>query len=112
MAVSAETRAFTLELFDGLGEVTARAMMGGLAVYAAGRIFAIVSAEGRIFLKATGPLAEALAAEGSEPFVYSRKPGQSARMSYWTLPEPAVDDPDLACTWARRALAAAYPGFS
>jgi len=26
-------------------------------------------------------------------------------MAYWTMPEEAVDDPDLACDWARRALA-------
>ena len=59
MAVSSGTRAFVLELFADLGAVTARAMMGGLAIYSAGRIFAIVGPEDRIYLKAAGPLAEA-----------------------------------------------------
>jgi DNA transformation protein len=28
-------------------------------------------------------------------------------MSYWRLPEAALDDPELACEWAAKALAAA-----
>jgi DNA transformation protein len=105
LAVSAETRAFVLELFDDLDTVTARAMMGGLAVWSAGRIFAIVGPEDRIYLKASGALAETLAAEGAEQFTYD-KAGKPARMGYWTLPDAAIDDPEAACAWARRALAA------
>ncbi len=112
MAVSPETRAFALELFDGLDDVTARAMMGGLTLYSRGCVFAIVGPEDRIYLKATGALAAALQAEGAEQFVY-QKPGQkTGRMGYWTLPDPAIDDPEIVRGWARRALAAAYPGFS
>lgn len=111
MAVSRETQAFVLELFDGLPDVTARAMMGGLAIYSRGRIFALVAFGEQIFLKAKGAFAEQLAAEGSEQFAYDRA-GKLARMGYWTLPGDALDDPDLACDWARRALAAADPDFS
>jgi DNA transformation protein len=105
VAVSAATRAFMLELFDALGGVTARAMMGGLALYRDGRIFAIVSGEERVYLKASGLLTEALAIEGAEQFAYTRKDGVVARMGYWSLPEAAVDEPEAACDWARRALA-------
>jgi len=105
-------RAFVLELFEGLGGVTARPMMGGLAIYREGRVFAIVGPEDRIYLKAVGPLADALAAEGSEQFVYEKASGKLARMGYWTLPDVALDDPDEACAWARRALSAADPRFS
>ncbi|MCR6643408.1 MAG: hypothetical protein NVV62_02155 [Terricaulis sp.] len=28
-------------------------------------------------------------------------------MSYWRMPDAALDDPDLAAAWARKALAAA-----
>ncbi len=110
MAVSAAPRAFALELFDDLGHVSARAMMGGLAIYAAGRVFALVGPEDRIFLKATGAFADALAAAGAEPFVYV-KSGNPQRLGYWSLPDAALDDPAEACAWARRALAAAYPDF-
>ncbi|PZQ51390.1 MAG: TfoX-like protein [Rhodovulum sulfidophilum] len=106
MAVSPETRAFVLELFDGLPEVTTRAMMGGLAVYSRGQVFCLVGLGERIFLKARDDLARALEAEGSERFAYARKNGRVGGMNYWTLPEAALDDPDLACAWARRALEA------
>lgn len=106
MAVSAETRAFVLELFDGLPDVTHRRMMGGLAIYSRGQVFCLVGLGERIFIKAKGELAEAMAAEGSERFAYTRKNGRVDGMNYWTLPEAALDDPDLACDWARRALEA------
>ena len=106
MAVPAATRAFVLELFEGLGGVTARAMMGGLALYRHEQIFAIVTGDGRIYLKAAGPLAAALAEAGAEQFAYARK-DRVARMGYWSLPEPALDDPETACDWARRTLAGA-----
>ena len=77
-------------------------MMGGLSIYSAGQIFAILDSQGRLYLKASGPFAEALAAEGAAKFDI----GDGRGMNYWTLPEAALDDPDLACDWARRALAA------
>ena len=109
MAVSAATRAWVLELFDDLPGLTARAMMGGLALYSDGRIFALVSADDRVYLKASGALAERLAAAGAEQFSYQRKASGVTRMGYWTLPESAIDDPEAACAWARQALAAADP---
>ncbi len=110
MAVSAEARAFALELFDGLGDLSVRAMMGGLAIYCRGQVFALMRSDERLYVKAEGPLAAALAAEGAEQFTHRRKDGVTARMGYWTLPDAAVDDPDLACDWGRRALASAYGG--
>ncbi len=107
MGVSAAERAAALELFEDLGEITGRRMMGGMAIYASGRIFAILLSDGRLCLKARGAFAEALAAAGSEEFVHLRANGREARMGYWTLPEPALDDPEQACAWARQALEAA-----
>ena len=106
MAVSPGTREWVLELFEPLGGVTARAMMGGLALYSDGRIFAIVGGDDRVFLKADGALASALAAEGAERFTYARSGGAAVAMGYWSLPDAAIDDPDAACDWARRSLAA------
>jgi DNA transformation protein len=107
LAVSPATRAFVLELFDGLGGVSLRAMMGGLAVYRDGRIFALVTSDDRVWLKAAGDFARRLAEEGSEQFSYARRGGVTARMGYWSLPDAALDDPEAACDWARRALDAA-----
>jgi DNA transformation protein and related proteins len=105
VAVSTATRAWVLELFETLGGVSVRAMMGGLAVYCDGQIFALVSGDDRIYLKASGQLAEELAAEGSEQFSYQRSGSGVTRMGYWSLPEAAADDPEAACEWARRVLA-------
>jgi DNA transformation protein len=109
VAVGPGQREFVLELFADLGDVSARAMMGGLAIYCRGRIFAIVDGDDRIYLKAGGPLAEALADEGGEQFTYARRDGRTARMGYWTLPDAALDDPAEASAWARRALASGDP---
>ncbi len=112
MTVSAATRAWVLELFDDIGGVSARAMMGGLAIYRDGQIFAMVGGDERVYLKAKGPLAAALAAEGAEQFSYHRAGKGVAHMGYWTLPEAAVDDPEAACDWARKVLASDSEGFS
>ncbi len=112
MAVSPETRAFVADLFDDLPDITMRAMFGGLAIYSRGRIFALVTSDDRIYLKAGGAFAERLASEGSTQFAYPRGTGGMARMGYWTLPESALDDGSEACDWARASLAANDPTFS
>ena len=101
MSVSDADIEFALELFEGLGPLTSRKMMGGLTIYCAGQVFAILDSESRIFLKAKGDFAEEMAAAGARIFEMNGK-----SMGYWTLPEAALDDPDLTCNWARRALAA------
>ena len=102
MSVSDADIAGVLELFDGLGDLSHRKMMGGLSIYHAGQIFAILSSQGEIYLKASGEFSDRLAAEGSRRFEMDDGRG----MNYWTLPEAALDDPDAACDWARDALAA------
>ncbi|MEJ1993427.1 MAG: TfoX/Sxy family protein [Maritimibacter sp.] len=102
MAVSDSEIAFAHELFESLGPITHRKMMGGLSIYCDGQIFAILSSTGRVYLKASGAFAEEMAAEGSERF----EMGDGKGMNYWTLPDAALDDPDAACDWALRALAA------
>ncbi len=102
MSVSDTDIAFALELFSGLGPLTSRKMMGGLSIYCDGQIFAILSSTGRLYIKAKGDLARELEAEGAEIFGMNGK-----TMGYWTMPEAALDDPELACDWARKALTAA-----
>ncbi|MGV6848140.1 MAG: TfoX/Sxy family protein [Marinibacterium sp.] len=101
MSVSGEDITFVLELFAGLGALTHRRMMGGATFYCDGQVFAILSSEGEIYLKAKGAFAGELEAEGSHIFGMNGK-----TMGYWTLPAAALDDPDTARHWAERALAA------
>lgn len=100
MSVSESDIEFAMELFAPLGELTNRKMMGGLTIYHAGQVFAIVSGNGEIFLKAKGDFAGRMSDAGARQFGSDGK-----TMGYWTIPEAALDDPDIACDWARQALA-------
>ena len=99
MSVSDADIAFARDLFADLGGITTRKMFGGLGLYRNGAIFALVSGEGRIYLKARGGMADELANDGCEQF---------HTMPYWSLPDDALDDPQAACALAR--LASVTPG--
>lgn len=104
MGGSPEAFAFACELFEGLGDLTTRRMSGGYAFYHRGEGFAMLMGDDRIYLKAQGCFAEALAAEGSREFSYGREDGRRVKIGYWSLPDSALDDPEAACILARRAL--------
>jgi DNA transformation protein len=70
-------------------------MFGGMCLYQDGTVFALLSSDGTLHLKAPGDIATELAALGGSQF---------HSMPYWTLPDAALDDPDIALDWARRAL--------
>jgi len=92
------------DLLHDLGPVTVRKMFGGAGLYRDGTIFCLI-AEEEIFLKAKGDFAKEMEATGSTPFVYDGK-DKPVAMSYWRLPESALDDPGEAVALARRALEA------
>ncbi len=104
MSLSPEDITFAKELFAGLGGITTRRMMGGLCLYHDGTIFAIMHSDGSILLKGAGDFIGVLEAEGCTRWTYTRDTGKTASMPYWSLPDAALDDPELACDWARRAL--------
>ena len=103
MAVSQAFMEFACELFGGLGAIRARRMFGGAGVYAGEVMFALI-ADDVIYIKAKGALADDLAAEGCEAFIFTPKSGKPAEMGYRRLPEAALDDPEDAERWGRRAL--------
>jgi DNA transformation protein len=94
-----------VELFSGLGSITTRKMMGGACIYCGGTIFAILLSDGTLYLKGAGGFADELEAAGCTRWTYRGKSGKVSRRPYWTMPQGAEDDPELACDWARRALA-------
>jgi len=106
MSVSAAQIEVARDLFADLGEITTRKMMGGLCLYCDGTIFAILLADGEMYLKGAGDFTAELEAAGCTRWTYQREgKDRPTAMPYWTMPEDALDDPDLACDWARRALA-------
>ena len=107
MAVSRAQIAFAEELFGALG-VSTRRMFGGAGLYAEGVMFALIDGDEVIYLKADDALRAELAAEGSTPWVYTYpsgpRAGQAMETGYMSLPDSALDEPDAACAWGRRAL--------
>jgi DNA transformation protein and related proteins len=94
------------ELFAALGPVTIKRMFGGKGVYHRGRFIAVVF-KGEMLLKADALTAPAFAEAGARQWVYDGKKGKPVKMSYWTIPEEAYDDPELMARWVRMAYDAA-----
>jgi DNA transformation protein len=94
------------EMFEAVGPITIRRMFGGKGVYARGVIFA-VELRGELMLKGDAQSASVLEAAGAQRWRYEGRSGKPVAMPYWTLPEEALDDPDMMAKWARIALDAA-----
>lgn len=101
---------FVVELLAGLGPVSVRRMFGGAGVYADGVMFGLI-ADDTLHIKVDDAMKVELAEEGSGPFVWTPRngprKGEKIDLGYWRMPEAALDDPDLAAEWGRKALAVA-----
>jgi DNA transformation protein and related proteins len=93
------------ELIGPLGRVTARAMFGAWGLYLDGVIIGLVE-EGRLYFKTDAINQPLFAAAGCSPFTYMSKDGPMT-MSYWSVPEEALDAADAMEPWARLAMDAA-----
>jgi len=96
MAIANADIAFASDLFSDLGNISTRKMFGGICLYLEGEVFALMTGDAQLFLKAKGDVATQLADEGASRF---------HNMPYWSLPQAALDDPPEACTLARRTIA-------
>lgn len=95
------------DLFARLGRIRIRKMFGGAGVYAGEDMFALLDGE-RIYIKADETLRADLEGQGSEPFEWTNpNTGKTIQMSYVSLPDTAMDDPDEANEWGEKALRAA-----
>ncbi len=96
MAVAQADIDFALDLLSDLGDLTSRKMFGGMCLYRDAVVFALLSSDGTLYFKAKGDVAQELIASGADRF---------HNMPYWSVPMSALDDPQEACTLARRTLA-------
>ncbi|WP_439616865.1 TfoX/Sxy family protein [Shinella sp.] len=94
------------EMFQTLGPVTIKRMFGGKGIYHEGRILAL-EVQGEILLKADDESAPDFSAAGSRQWYYDGKSGKPVKMPYWSIPDEALDDPDVMAIWVRRAYEAA-----
>jgi DNA transformation protein len=100
--------AHALELFSGVHTLRSRRMFGGAGIYSGGQMFALLSSDGALFLKADEEFKAAFKEAGSTPFYYAAAGrDRPVAMNYWRLPDEALEDPELAMEWAQKALDAA-----
>lgn len=102
---------YVKELFAGLGPVQIKRMFGGAGGYADGVMFLLLAYDA-IHIKVDDALKAELRDEGSGPFEWTPqsgpRAGETIDLGYWRLPESALDDPDEAAVWGRKALAIAH----
>lgn len=78
-------------------------MFGGEGIFAGELMIGIV-VDDQIYLKAGDATRADFEAEGSKPFTYTRgKERNATSLSYYTVPERLLDDPEELGQWARKA---------
>ena len=80
-------------------------MFGGYGMYVDGLICGLV-ADGRLYLKTDADTQAAFTAAGCAPFVYEGMT-QPIEMSYWSVPEAALESAEEMGPWLKRAVEAA-----
>ena len=104
MPVSHAFRDFVLDQLDRLGGVHARAMFGGVGLYAGDRFFGLIDVD-TLYLKVDDTNRGDYEAVGMPAFKpYADRP---ETMSYYQVPADVLEDADALVTWARRACAVA-----
>jgi DNA transformation protein len=100
MAVSESYRDFILEQLGRIKSVTARAMFGGVGIYANGLFFALI-AEDRLYFKVNSETRPDFERLGREPF---RPFGDDSAMGYYEVPADVVEDGNLLSLWMNKAI--------
>lgn len=101
---------YVKELFAGVGPVQIKRMFGGAGGYADSVMFLLLGND-TIHIKVDEALKAELREQGSGPFEWTPqkgpRTGEKMDLGYWRLPDSALDDPDEAAGWGRKALAVA-----
>ena len=98
MRVTDGFRAFVLEQLADLESVRARAMFGGVGLYAGDVFFGLVAADA-LYLKVDDTNRQQYETEGMTAF--QPYPGQPMTMSYFQVPVRVLEDREELTAWAR-----------
>ena len=91
------------DLFHHFGRISVRRMFGGEGIFVGDLMIGIV-VDDQIYLKAGDSNRADFEAEGATPFTYTRgKEGKATSLSYFTVPDRLLDDPEELGQWARKA---------
>jgi DNA transformation protein len=104
MRVSPSVHAFVLDQLAGVPGLRARAMFGGIGLYAGDVFFGIVAAD-VLYFKVDDRTRPEYEAVGSTPFKpYADRP---MTMAYYRVPVGVFEDAAQLTRWAKRAVAVA-----
>lgn len=106
MPTDARFAEYCCELLASVGPCRARRMFGGFGISTDGLTIAIVADLGsgeRLWLKADEETRRRFEEAGGERFTYVMQ-GAERSMNYYTVPEEALESPQLMAPWARQAL--------
>ena len=104
MKVTDAFKTFVLEQLADLDDLTARAMFGGVGLYAHGVFFGIIARD-RLYLKVDAVNRPDYERMGSRPF--KPYPDRSATMQYYEVPVSVLESSLELTGWAQAAIAAA-----
>lgn len=79
------------DVFQALGPVRIRRMFGGQGIYRDDVMFAL-EAGGELYLKTDEETLPIFKELDSRPFSYQSRDGRTTIMSYWLMPEGALED--------------------
>ena len=106
MAADSRFADYCCELLASVGPCRAKRMFGGYGISTGGLTIAIVADLGsgeRLWLKADEATRRHFEEAGGERFTYLMQ-GVARSMNYYTVPEDALESPQLMAPWARQAL--------
>lgn len=109
MASSREYLTFVLDQLEPLGRLDSKRMFGCTGIYLNGLMFALIDSDDGVYVKSDAASVDLFDAAECRPFTY-RSRGREVALSYWSVPDSALDDRDELLLWARRGVEAAVRG--
>jgi DNA transformation protein len=97
---------YVMEQLEALGSVRAKKMFGGLGLFSDDLMFAIV-VDNTLYLKVDAESRPEYESMALEPFAYQRNQKLVTLRSFYAAPADSLDDTELLCRWATRAIEAA-----
>ncbi|WP_150538226.1 TfoX/Sxy family protein [Actinobacillus vicugnae] len=82
-------------------------MFGETCLFSAGKIVAIINKDNQIFVKANAQTQSHFQQIGSTQYEYFSK-GKWQKMHYWSIPDEAVEAPEMLQMWFELAMQALH----
>jgi DNA transformation protein len=107
MKSSDRFRDFVLDQLSAIRDVRARAMFGGIGIYAGDVFFGLIASD-VLYLKVDDSNRGAYEAQNSAPF--RPYPDRPMTMPYYNVPVGVLEDPRELATWAKASIRIAVSG--